>query len=401
MKKHIAFIFAICSMMTVSAQQVNNYTHKLDSVCYGAAKEVLSYDNKLNCTEIKTIHTGTVPNIVYAAKSFVYDDENRVLKTDYFREEGMNREIHEYDYNDYGLITEDVLEQYYYDNLIVRYKYTYEYDENNHKTVARGYVYNDGTWEISYRINYEYEDDLLVSSAKYPNDGYGNPREVTKYTYNDQRLCIEEVLLNADQEVKKTIYTYDESGLCTSITVLSKEEDPWMEEWIELSKEAFIYDENGNCKTQEYEDYHSGWSVQYHQCYDWSVPILAVAGFEECWSYLGNFDFIPKNMITSYTIQYVNSGHTSNPIIFHYSLFTGIDEVNGSQVTIMPNPVSETLFIGGEDVSRVDIYTIDGKWMQSSEASESINVGKLSQGCYLLKITLSDGRQTMQKIVKE
>lgn len=397
MKRVYLLIAIFLGIMPVFAQQINNYTYKLDSVCYGSsAKEEFRYDSRLNCAEIKTLITSVVPNVVYAKKEFIYDDENRVVKTDYFWDEGYGREIHEYTYNESGLMVEDLLTQcdVFGYTPEIKYKYTYEYDEDLHRTVARGFSYYHGAWEERYHTIFEYENDLLMKTATYYASST-TPDKVTTYTYNEQGLCVEVNQSNT----QKTIYTYNESGLCTSRTIL-KRAGTWEEEWTEASKRILIYDEYGNCITSDSQVFEPDpQHVQYNYIYDLSITVSETAGFNDFVDFGIQSGYTPKNVFTSYVMTDPEEGTTTNPITYHYSGFSGVDEVAAQQLLVWPNPASDILHVGTGGL--VEVYTPDGRLMLLTETLETIRVSRLSQGCYLLRVTTPEGKQQTQRFVKE
>jgi hypothetical protein len=87
----------------------------------------------------------------------------------------------------------------------------------------------------------------------------------------------------------------------------------------------------------------------------------------------------------------------------------GLGDINNlnSAFMVYPNPVKNELNIlnpNAIEIKKVEIYTIDGKVIQSQTNIESglnvINTEKLSTGIYLLKIKTSE-KEYFQKIVKE
>ena len=113
--------------------------------------------------------------------------------------------------------------------------------------------------------------------------------------------------------------------------------------------------------------------------------------------YYIDFGFVPQN-IASYYYRTNFDGTVSGPITFHYSGCNGVAETTDDPMHIWPNPVSETLYIDYEGF--VEIYNLEGRLVLSSQASESINVGKLPKGCYLLKTTQS-GSNRATKFIKK
>jgi len=76
-----------------------------------------------------------------------------------------------------------------------------------------------------------------------------------------------------------------------------------------------------------------------------------------------------------------------------------------SQITIYPNPFSNTLHIDGiESVTKYGLFNIIGIIEQSGvlqKGSNELPISTLPPGMYLLQLTDEQGRKTMKKVVKE
>lgn len=397
MKKSFVIVtLAVFIPLLTTAQQTNDYKYKLDSIVYeNFTKEVYHYDDRWNCTEIKTIYIDVVPNFVDHTTTFTYDDENHILKTVYYNWDDY-REIHEYSYNEIGLLEHDIQTTYYHNGQKYSQISIYEYNENKQVTDLRVCYYtSNGIGEQNEHTRYEYENGLLMSSSLFYYDNT-RPDVIKTYTYNDQGLCVE-IIENQGPlwlglEKEKTIFTYDEDGNRTSQTILSHNDDD--NEWITDWWREYVYDDHGNCIAWDYYE-KDGYHLQYTFTYDLSFPISDIAGLMTNWG----FDFIPNNMVL---FSYKNDffyGTSAGPFTFHYSSHTEIDEKYDNQLKIWPNPVSETLYLDIEDLQCVDVYSLDGRLVFSSETSKSINVKGLSNGSYLLRATFADGSQRTQRFV--
>lgn len=75
----------------------------------------------------------------------------------------------------------------------------------------------------------------------------------------------------------------------------------------------------------------------------------------------------------------------------------GVDK----QFSIYPNPATERVFIKGEKVSDVEMYSIDGRKMNVTLSSDqSINVSHLSKGVYIIKLKIKQQEITKKLIIK-
>ncbi len=84
---------------------------------------------------------------------------------------------------------------------------------------------------------------------------------------------------------------------------------------------------------------------------------------------------------------------------------TKIDNfVSKSDISVYPNPLIDKLYISSmENISKVDIYNLSGVNVKSVIGSqlESIDVGYLPQGSYVIVVTLEDGNLFKQIILKK
>ncbi|GEM_PF-539311 len=73
-------------------------------------------------------------------------------------------------------------------------------------------------------------------------------------------------------------------------------------------------------------------------------------------------------------------------------LGTSTNNVLASSLKIYPNPVADRLFIDGVKAGRAEIYTLGGTLILSTELTDNtIQLGKLNAGSYLLRITTVEG----------
>lgn len=107
---------------------------------------------------------------------------------------------------------------------------------------------------------------------------------------------------------------------------------------------------------------------------------------------------MPKNGTNYYRLKMVDLDAT-----YSYSRIQSLSFSGISSAWLFPNPVSDVLFINDESldvVKSVIILNSNGVPVYSANiiSKEGINVKGLSNGLYLLKITLKDGGQKTQKV---
>lgn len=82
----------------------------------------------------------------------------------------------------------------------------------------------------------------------------------------------------------------------------------------------------------------------------------------------------------------------------------GINEIDGTSLTIYPNPVFDHIsFSGFEEINTVSIYSITGEKVKTSHAlseNGTLDVKSLKPGVYFVTVLLSNGRLEAGKIVK-
>lgn len=82
---------------------------------------------------------------------------------------------------------------------------------------------------------------------------------------------------------------------------------------------------------------------------------------------------------------------------------TGVDEDYAMNLKLYPNPVKDVLYLECDNIQQYDIYSLDGKLVKSAQTLETeavINVGDLSSGIYMIRITNDKGVVT-KRIIKE
>ena len=425
MKKLALFAAALCCMVSASAQHLKNepmaqkslkdkvlqaekwnryentFGEKLDSIYTEYEKGILAYDERFNCTKIDYYANWGTWMLEYS-EEYTYDDKDRVVmivrKAGEYEEYGDKSE---YTYNAEGWLMEELEYELEGGEWMLVNKYTYEYDADGHMVLAQGYSYEDG-WLDESKMTFEYDGGLLRNDVFYyydEEDGW-MPNTRNDYTYNVQDLCTETLASNWEGdwvESYKYEYEYDAAGNRLSSTESNRYD---MEDWTYSERTEYSYDANRNCigrsvysYVPELEQWEFGGANVF--VYDLSTPVDNTAGIFMVWN-----DELPiYNKVLNWQYEYEDETYSTQ---LYYSGCMGLDETAESRLSVWPNPASETLSLNAKGLRQVEIFSMDGKLVKRMENSlETINVSNLAIGCYLLKVTFTDGDTTVRKFVKE
>jgi hypothetical protein len=83
---------------------------------------------------------------------------------------------------------------------------------------------------------------------------------------------------------------------------------------------------------------------------------------------------------------------------------TTVNQIELEEVSVYPNPMTDYLTIVNAIDSDVEIYSIDGDLMSSRTIEsnrQSIYIGQLDYGNYLVKVTTSNGSAKTFKVIKK
>lgn len=394
MKKLLLITAALCCMVSAVAQksqanvslrekvkmveQLNrnagSYTEKLDSITQISSKvraiTKYYYDDRFNVTKIEEEENNLV-------KEYGYDSLNRVtfykITRSYYEE--VYTSMCKYVYDEQGKVSEEilsVLEDGEWNDVA---KVIYEYDNNNNVLVATQIDING---ENQTKREYLYQGDLLLEEIEYDwNYNRWVEEEKIQYSYDDRNDRIEMI---------DFYYLIDDWGYNERYTM--------------------DYDNNHNCtRCQKYfydyesQEWWADFMSEFVYYYDLSISSSSIAGLS---SFQNVFN---KRLYYTEPLLIVGSqpGEEHFRITqYHYSSITSVNESTENQLIIWPNPVEDVLHLETKDLQQVEVFSLDGKRvMTDGSGLENINVTMLSNGCYLLKATLKDGKTMMQRFVKQ
>lgn len=253
MKKYFIAFFFICSA-SVLAADIHNIPSgvpvvKLDSI------EALGVWNRY-------------------AYSYKYDDRgNRTIECFYSEADPWQvTEKNVYDYDNNGNVTLHEHYSFYNGKLNPYEKYEYTYNSDNKMIVSvlsHGY---DDQWNFSSRIEntYDAHGNLIETLDIHYRDGKWTNNMKTVYTFDKYDNQISGVLyLWQDGDWvffvydDKYEYTYDDEGRPTSLIHYK-----WYDEWDEINKEIYSYDEHGDLiELTGYTYFYEGWHESYKNVY--------------------------------------------------------------------------------------------------------------------------------------
>jgi hypothetical protein len=104
-----------------------------------------------------------------------------------------------------------------------------------------------------------------------------------------------------------------------------------------------------------------------------------------------------------YELTTTMAGYTINKLTFQYST-VGVSEKEKSIGRIYPNPVSDKLFVEGNDLKSIEIISVSGclvKTMNTSGMKAVVDVTSLNSGIYFIKTINQQGKIQTKKFIKK
>ena len=424
------FVAVLCCLVSASAQPIknepkdqktwettiqqvekmnrheNSFTTKLDSVTAEWIKYVYEYDARCNCIRRTEYDLDEYEFFASCVWDYSYDALDRLTST--LCSTNVSMEKMEYLYNEQGFVSTEISSGYT-DHWYYRYKYEYGYDVEGNTITSIKYNHDGNDWFETEKRVWEYEEGRLLSMLySMFDETQWVFYEKTDYNYNEQGFCNELIVsyvMNGEWDVYyKELYEYDEIGNLFSKIEIRKNYST--NEMVYREKLEFEYDGDNNCTAANLYDYESGsWYFEggYEFVYDSSISIDNVAGLPSFWEEL--MDELDTQLPLYSKLQHViihDEDNYTYQVDCHYSLYDAINERTGNNIILWPNPVSEVLSLNAEGLCQVEILTLNGQQVVVANGSfDSIHVGHLAVGCYLLKVTFDDGSKAMRKFVKE
>ncbi len=355
MKKLLVVVTIFCCFLSSIAQMPRenlsreSYIERLDSIDAGWYKYFYIYDDQYNMVKMKIKMSG---DIVY--RDFYYDEQNRLVRVDQPDTNPIYLHRTDYIFDSLGRRSEGLLYTFENGVIIDREKTIYQYNEDNNVSTITSFFYD------------ELADELVEEEKR-------------EFLYNDQ-LDIDELLF------------YRKSG----------------NQWYLYEKHVSIYDENHNCiNVKHYLMDEGEWwcDNEYNYYYDIEMPSCSIAGLDFSFYYMytinGINKFCQNKLLYSESLDKKSDGQfEKSRTNYYYSTNLGVDETHEELLNIWPNPVDKAIYIETVDLKHIEIFSMDGKSLLTSDGIGHIDVSTLPAGCYLLKAVMKDGRIAIQKFFK-
>ncbi len=111
-------------------------------------------------------------------------------------------------------------------------------------------------------------------------------------------------------------------------------------------------------------------------------------------------DGTPEN-----SFEITNIQENGSNLTFHVHFFnSGVhDATLAESVRVYPNPAFDQITVSGQDLQRIEIYSLTGQLLMSESCSQDqcrISIGQMPSGVLLLKVMRTDGSMCVRKVVK-
>ena len=249
-----------------------------------------------------------------------------------------------------------VLKQYYDNSNIVSEKFIIKQEQ------GKVYYYHQDKFNLLFDYNAEI-NNIVEFTFKYQKYDYDNFPSY-KDTILSARYQVESIVINAQ-------------NLKTFVTKIL-EEDKFVVYGMEILPWHYSYTE----KTGYYYEFMPVLDNLAHPAVD-NFPML------RCYSDAG-FSFVSDEWSATY-------------LPCNHSFITSINTLKDDNITIYPNPFSDSVFVSTNNGGNLEIIDVSGKVVYYSELSNGINeisTTRFLKGIYLVKIQNKDNSVQTFKIVK-
>lgn len=282
----------------------------------------------------------------------------------------------------------------------------YTYDDAGRRLTRTNYTDLGGGPEMQATYTYEYDAQGRPSSHMV-HWADGVPFEMCQHTYDAQGRLSESLYQNnywfwGDPEwenVSRTAYHYDDAGRLARVD--GYDWDIQLLQWFLFSHSEYDYDAEGNCV--EHRTY-AGSMESTRRVYEYDPDIAAADVYFPPHPEEGAFPLVPcvrqPVLYHSYmadvdgVLQYVG-----DYLISYEALATPVPgQPAAPAVAVFPNPARGTVTVAGDAVSRVEVYSLDGRRVLSADIAgqATLDLAPLAPGRYVLRAY--DGQWSATKL---
>jgi hypothetical protein len=183
--------------------------------------------------------------------------------------------------------------------------------------------------------------------------------------------------------------------------------------WSNSGKNEWTYDATGNMLTliQSSVDWNTGdWQYNGKAEYAHQAGMVTADGYTwtgTSWT-IGDVYLVVNYKDNGIATEFFNGGPAVQIKVYYSSFNVGIKDPENAQsgyFTIYPNPANSSLTIVPADpdvkIEQMQLFDISGKEQQVIISENQIDISKLQNGFYLLKLVTPEGEIVLKKIVKQ
>lgn len=309
-----------------------------------------------------------------------------------------------YTYNANSKATEEIFQSFNMANNMFenseRIVYTYGINGNIEK--IEDYVWETGAWVAESRTNITYTNGLLTAGITEDLEGgiwVNSFRSTITYNPNSTRSQIVDDIWNTSSSVweldERSLFSYDANNKISLVETETRNGSVWEADYNIF----YALDSNGN-RISETETFGGGSPTTETYTYDTSA---LMSSFANPFADYNDLEYIFEDFPYVNKVLSITSG-SSNRTTFDYNNVLSVDDVSRLKkmnVRIFPNPSQDFITItSSENIEKIEVYNTLGSKVMTASLKE-IDIRDLSNGLYLVSISLDNGSKVVKKLVKE
>jgi len=337
---------------------------------------------------------------------FVYDIENNLLEETswqddfFFQISGAKRYLRTYD-NEGNVLTQ--IEQLLENANWVNYtRENYTYDSNNLLLILNYSTWQNNAWVVGLTVYYSYNlNGQILTILRNTSRSF--------YTYNDQNkldtITSQYYANGIWTNNQRSVYSYNSIPGGNTITRLQL---IWSgSNWDNFTKRTETFDNNGNLALYIWETWQNGtiWELNTRRSWVYDnnqnpVYLLQEWWTDSAWVNSGqtNFEYDSDADIVFSQTDYWLDDVWAKRNTYHYYYYSPVSThtPSAANFTIFPNPASTSVTLESEGLTHINLFDQQGRLVRSQglqgQAQETLQLGNLPTGNYLLQVFGSDGK---------